>query len=103
MNTQIQQGDIILFIEKIPSGKLERLDTAIIEHGEQTGHCHRLNSDDFEHYQDPKTKTRYLRLVKPTKLSHEEHNPIVLPPGDYRIGRVREKDFFSDMVAPVVD
>jgi hypothetical protein len=99
----LQQGDVLLVPEKIPSGKLEQLKTNILEHGEATGHAHRLNADDFEHFQHPETKTRYLRLVKPTKISHEEHKSFVIPPGDYRIGRVREKGMFDDLVAPVLD
>lgn len=98
-----QQGDVLLFIEKIPKSAKEDLKTHIIEHGEHTGHAHRLTSQDFVHLQNPKTKERFLRIVKETTIAHEEHNPITLPPGDYRIGRVREKGMFDDLIAPVVD
>lgn len=97
------QGDCLFFMEPIPKDKMDLLKTNIIEHGEATGHAHRLDIDEFEHLQNPKTKERYLRIAKPTKVKHEEHGAITLPPGEYRIGRVREKGMFDDLIAPVVD
>ena len=97
-----EQGDVLWFLEPIPKDKYDKLETQIIMHGEG-GHAHRLDTEEFEHLINPKTKERYLRLLKPTKVKHEEHNPITLPPGEYRIGRVREKGMFDDLIAPVVD
>lgn len=98
---QIQQGDTLYFkIEEFPKG-LEKQKDNTIQHGEATGHAHRLV--DGEIFIDPKTKVKYLRLVNPSTVVHEEHNPITLTPAIYRVDIVREKGMFDDLVAPVVD
>lgn len=98
-----QQGDNLWFKDSIPkSAKKTKLnDEHVVEHGEST-HRHRLETGRYECFETPQ-KVRYLRLLEPINLLHEEHLPIQLPPGEYRIGRVQEKGFFDDLVAPVVD
>lgn len=98
-----QQGDVLLFEETLPKTDLMELKTNIVEEGEATGHAHRLYGDGFTMLQNPKTKERYLKIVSGTPLRHEEHHEQVLPPGVWRIGKVREKGMFDDIVAPVVD
>jgi len=99
----IEQGDVLFFAEAIPKTATKaELENGIVEHGEATGHAHRLTARDFEYFETPE-KTRHLRLLKPIALKHEEHDPITLPPGEYRIGRVKEKGMFDDLIAPVVD
>lgn len=100
-NIYIQQGDVLLFLENLPND-LEELKTNIVMTGEST-HKHKLNGDSFKIFEEPKTKVKYLRLVKSTELTHEEHGMIVIPPGEYRVGQVREKGMFDDLIAPVVD
>lgn len=98
-----QQGDNLWFVEEIPKSaqKTELNKDHVVEHGEST-HRHRLETDNYEYFETPE-KVRYLRILKPTNLLHEEHKPITIPPGEYRIGRVVEKEMFGDMVNPVVD
>ena len=98
-----QQGDVIFHLEKIPEGKFSKIKTNVIQEGEATGHAHRLHDGEYEFIQDTKTKERYLRVVKDSVVRHEEHKPITLPPGDYRIGIVREYDHFDEEVRAVVD
>lgn len=99
--TQIQQGDTLYFpIENLPKD-LEKQKDNIIQHGEATGHAHRLINGEI--YIEPKSKVKYLRLIHPSDIIHEEHHSVTLPPGAYRIGIVREKGMFDDLVAPVVD
>ncbi len=45
----------------------------------------------------------YLRTFKDTPIEHEEHNTIILPPGDYEIGQVKEYDHFKEEARAVVD
>jgi len=85
-----QQGDVLLFREQIPETAKQATKDPVLQHGESTGHAHRLTDEDFELFEQPETKTRYLRLLKPSGLRHEEHKEIILPPGDYRIDIVRE-------------
>ena len=96
-----QQGDVLITkIDKLPTG-LEKQKDLIIQHGESTGHAHRLNHGEI--FFHPKEKVKYLRLVKEAIVSHEEHDPLTLPEGEYQIGIVREKGMFDDLIAPVVD
>lgn len=97
----VEQGDVLLFMEDIPSDLVDTK-THIVQFGEHTGHAHRLEESETV-WECPKTKTRYLKLVKPTMLRHEEHNPIELAPGTYRIGIVREYDPFEDEIRSVRD
>lgn len=115
----LEQGDVLLFAENIPNSAKERLATNVLMHGEHTGHAHRLDRDNhllsddaelpqmidrkFEVLRDPKSNVVYLRMYVATPLRHEEHAPITIPPGDYRVGQVREKGMFDDLIAPVVD
>lgn len=98
----IQQGDTLYYPEKLPEG-LEKLNTNVVQEGEATGHAHRLHGEGFQLFHNPKTKEKFLRLVEPTSLKHEEHKEIKLPPGDYRIGIVREYDHFSEEARQVAD
>lgn len=99
-----QHGDVLLFkVDKIPGG-LEKCNHNRVQEGEATGHAHRLYGDGFTIFEDPHTKQRnYLRLLKETPIRHEEHKEILLPPGDYRIGIVREYDHFQEEAKRVID
>ena len=99
--TYIQQGDVLLFEENIPTDLVSE-NTNIVQHGKATGHSHRLPESETV-YVHPKTKERYLKLVKPAILKHEEHNPIEIPPGTYRIGIVKEYDHFLEESRNVAD
>ena len=44
-----------------------------------------------------------LVLQSQATLTHEEHAHQTLAPGIWEIGQVREKDWFTEMVRPVVD
>ena len=102
-NTHIQQGDVIMTrIESLPA-KLKVLKTDVVQEGEHTGHAHRLNRGDAQVFIEPKTKVKYLRLVKPTFISHEEHDGIMLPAGDYLIDIVKEYDHFEEEARAVAD
>jgi hypothetical protein len=116
-----QQGDVLFHQSKIPTKKLSRLTTPVIQEGEHTGHAHRLrfrHGDEYyggsapkvdeavwELFVDPETKEKYLRVLgdKPAEVSHEEHKTIAIPPGEYRIGIVQEYDHFAEEARAVQD
>lgn len=97
-----QQGDTLYYAEPIPEGAEKKEFDGIVQHGEATGHAHRLSGGDFEYFETPQ-KTRHLKIVKTTELFHEEHKKITLEPGEYRIGIVREYDHFDEEARQVVD
>lgn len=104
MNKDRQQGDVILkAIESLPIDAInvKRKDgRIIIMHGE-SGHTHVITDVDAMFYE--KDGRHYLVSTKPVILSHEEHNSQVIEPGVWEIGQVREKDWLTGMVSPVID
>lgn len=68
----------------------------VLAHGEVTGHAHAIASPDAELLATPgataETADRWLRVRSAVTLAHEEHTPITIPPGEYRVIRQREYD-----------
>ena len=98
-----QQGDVMLRpLYAMPSGaaKIIAKRRCVVAHGE-SGHCHVVEQDDAELIQIG--ERMLLSLGSEATVEHEEHGPITLTPGIWEIGRVREKDWFNDMVRNVQD
>ena len=61
----------------------------ILVRGELSGHAHRLENPDagllFRN-----AASLWLRVSAPTRIIHEEHAPIPLEPGVYRVWQQRE-------------
>ena len=99
-------GDVLIFMEELPKNfeQMEKLEEPILALGEATGHCHKLFSEGpIDLREDKVTGKRYLKLVETSFLRHQEHNPIQLPPGTYRIGIQKEYDHFKDEIRKVAD
>jgi hypothetical protein len=89
-----RQGDVLVIsVGSVPSGAQplpRERGRVVVAYGEATGHAHAIGDSGaalLEHDAD-----RYLRVTATggVHLTHEEHNTIVLPPGDYRVVRQRE-------------
>lgn len=110
---QYQQGDVIFKTKRIPTMDLEKVTDPIVQYGEHTGHKHALQfrheaqrdtaCAQWEMFKDKNSGTRYLKVSEPTDLSHEEHNTITIPPGEYEIGIVQEYDHFAEEARQVQD
>src|SRR5262245_19031332 len=82
-----RQGDVLL----VPVTAVPESATAVardrgrvvLAYGEVTGHAHVVASAGATQlaYADD----RYLRLREAATLTHEEHSPIALAPGAYRV------------------
>lgn len=96
-----QQGDVLVVsIDEIP--KATKLDHLILQTGEVTGHAHRISNGLAELFETGSTK--YLKVLSDEAvLTHEEHKPITLPKGLYKIGIVREYDHFIEEARNVQD
>ncbi|MBA4146622.1 MAG: hypothetical protein H0X66_00795 [Verrucomicrobia bacterium] len=90
MARQYRHGDVIIEeAEALPSGG-EKLPHTILAHGEVTGHAHRIKeSGDADLYLAPGSLFLHVRGPSVTVI-HEEHSPITLPSGFYRVWRQRE-------------
>ena len=101
MKTYFRHGDVHIIEAEIPSDAVETNDT-VLEHGEVTGHAHRFYGDSAVILK-AKNGVKYLRVVRPTDLTHEEHHTRVIPPGTYEIRRTRETDHMSGVIRQVAD
>ncbi len=83
----IRQGDVILQPVQLTEGK--KLSHLVLAEGELTGHAHRISEGQAELYE--KNGTLYLRVLSPTALlTHEEHNEIKVPQGNWMVRIQRE-------------
>lgn len=88
-----RQGDVLLTpvaampggLKKVPPEKGRR----VLAHGEATGHAHTLEVPATEMYISPDGEI-FVSVKKETALAHQEHDPITLPAGDYKVTRQRE-------------
>lgn len=83
----LRQGDVLLAqVDAMPkkADDLKRTKRGIIlQEGSATGHAHRIPKRAASlHIADG---VRFLRVVEPVELVHEEHETVAIPPGDYRV------------------
>ena len=88
---------------------------AILEFGEVTGHTHQINMANMIKEAGVTLHMGYNRkagqdapdgfqvLNAPVTLTHEEHDPLELPPGKYIVRRVREFNHISGRSSYVAD
>jgi len=98
---QYRHGDLLIEkISSIPTGAKKKND-GILAYGEATGHAHRLNGGVVLVEENGNT---YIRVMdKPVTITHEEHNAIALPVGDYQVIRQREYDPYEQAIRQVAD
>jgi hypothetical protein len=103
-NPLYRQGDVLIEqIAEIPitTHKQETSRRVVLARGEATGHHHVLTTDDPADWWKKDEATAggqtaepageiFLSLPGGATVSHEEHAPIELPPGNYRVTRQRE-------------
>mgnify|MGYP003148847609 CR=1 FL=1 len=88
----------------------------VVAYGEATGHNHRFQFDSKTMVNYPVTgyvsdmgrrgetnALQYVEVEKTATLTHQEHNPIQVPPGKYRVKIVREFDHIGQQTRNVVD
>lgn len=98
-----QQGDVLLRrLSAMPTGqiKIAARRRCVLAHGE-SGHSHIVEQDDAELIEIG--ERMLLSIKSAATVVHEEHAPQTLAPGIWEIGRVREKNWFTDMTGPVRD
>ena|SRR5579884_3535791 len=85
-----RHGDVLVAaVDAIPTDAVKRPHLVLAE-GELTGHAHRIaEPGSAELFQHGSEMFLHVRTSTAT-LMHEEHGPITLPTGNYRIWRQRE-------------
>lgn len=105
---QIQQGDVTVeYVKAFPRGGKAVIPGTrgyVIAEGEHTGHAHAMEAIDGLEVREV-DGVLYARIPEGTEVSllHEEHNPVALPPGIVRFGRVQEYDHFAEEARQVED
>lgn len=90
MNKIYWQGDVGLEpISKIPEGTKKK--DNIVAYGEATGHHHRFETTAVQIFADKKGE-QFAKIKQESELIHEEHKPIMVPKGVYRVIRQRVFD-----------
>ena len=93
---QARQGDVL--IQRVDSGtaKTKPQGRVILAHGEVTGHAHEVEDvavvtafDEVPIGTDRLT-THYMNLKASSRVVHQEHGPIPVTKGTYKITRQRE-------------
>jgi hypothetical protein len=101
------QGDITFHpYEGEPKGTIETHDGSfILARGEVHNHKHVITVDSPTDMEIRRLQNEefLLTLFKTATVTHEEHLPITLQPGVYRVGREREVDHFSKTTRQVID
>lgn len=97
-----RQGDVLLVTceadrsgETVPPGERGH----ILAEGEATGHAHTIHADDAVMMRSG--TARHLRIVRPTMLRHDEHDPIKVPKGTYRV--IIQREYTPEGVRNVED
>ncbi len=85
----LSSGDVLIAtVEQIPA-RAERQPTLVLAQGEVTGHSHRV--EDARKAQIWKYGAQvFLEVQNETRIVHQEHKPLILPPGLYRVWQQRE-------------
>jgi hypothetical protein len=97
----IVQGDVFLTKCAIPKDAKKKKGFVLAE-GEVTGHCHAvLEQDCAELYE--KDGVLYLSATKDVTVRHDEHKPITVPAGNWKVGIVKEFDPFEEETRNVQD
>ena len=90
MGSQFRHGDVLIEqVASLPKAR-EKMPHTILAHGEVTGHCHRIReSEEADLYSTGDGLFLHVRGVSVTVV-HEEHAPITLTAGYYKVWRQRE-------------
>lgn len=85
-----RHGDVLIArVNEIPEGATPR-GNVILAYGEMTGHAHRVESPESAELWDL-NGVIFMRIVTANAtIVHEEHKPITLPKGVYRVWKQRE-------------
>ncbi|MBF0553740.1 MAG: hypothetical protein HQK96_04200 [Nitrospirae bacterium] len=98
------QGDVFLVkVDSLPTDvkRVKRIERGyVLAEGEVTGHAHAI-VEDINLYQ--RDGVLYIEASEPVNLLHEEHLPIKVDAGIWKVGTVREYDPFAEHERVVVD
>jgi hypothetical protein len=96
-----RHGDVLIALANELPADAKRRHTTVLVHGELTGHSHRLEDSTTGELWEAGGEL-FLRVTAPTaRVVHQEHAPITLPWGTYRVWQQRE--YSPEAIRRVVD
>lgn len=103
IRNQYRQGDVLVTpIDKIPDkAKVVKGKRVVLAEGEATGHMHAIDYKPKQMEVLADGPQLYLRVKAPVVLTHQEHAPATIEPGDYIV--VRQVEVWLDEVRRVAD
>ena len=101
-----RQGDILLI--PVPTSEVVEAEkegavvarqngSLILAYGERTGHTHAISEPEVELIEF--RGSGYLRAITEFAVVHQEHAPLYLPSGTFRI--VRQREYVPSAVTPI--
>jgi hypothetical protein len=107
MTTEIfRQGDVLIVSVKEVPANLDPVKRengrVVLAHGEVTGHAHAIEGEGAALFRDPKLMAVFMTVTgDPVALEHQEHDPIFIPPGAYRV--IRQREYTPKKIRNVAD
>ena len=114
-----QQGDVLLklvaFKESSSRKEVDKKDSLVLAEGEATGHLHQIPFDkqlpnctvlgyNDKYRWKQENLVDYINVLGDSAVMyHEEHNPLTIPEGFYKVSIVREYDPMSQTTRSVYD
>ena len=109
---QFRQGDVFLErVDVLPQAGLTEVKAGgrvVLAYGEVTGHAHAIYPEAGvlpAKLWDAGAE-RFLQVIQSTTLEHEEHGPIALTPGVYRVskfGAGTQREYSPEEIRSVAD
>jgi len=104
-----RQGDVLVVpIDEatVPAGLIpaprDRSGRLVLAYGEATGHAHVASGEGLKLLCLPDDlASMFLHVETRGRITHEEHGPIALPAGYYRV--IRQREYVPGSVRPVAD
>ena len=103
----MRQGDVLIIpIKSKPEGMeavARENGRVILAHGEATGHAHAIKDKSATLFRDAKLNAMFLNIGgdEAVALEHDEHDTIILPPGDYQV--IRQVEYSPQEIRNVAD
>lgn len=91
-----RQGDVLIIsVPSVPETAkpvARENGRVVLAHGELTCHAHAIKDSRATLFSDPKLNAMFLEVSgsAPVALRHDEYSTIDVPPGNYKVVRLRE-------------
>lgn len=100
-----RQGDVLIIpVDSIPEKttreKMDKRKRYVLAEGEATGHAHAVRGKDAVLVMAADGR-RFLSVMNPTQVRHEEHGAIDLAPGHYEV--IRQVEYSPSEIRTVED